>query len=67
MMALFDALDMVDGQLNDRHDWWLGMVDGLLHGRIWWRVHKERSRLRVERGVGEVARELVHSNVHLSI
>ena len=43
------------------------MVDGPLHGRIWWRVHEERSRLWVERGVGEVSRELVHSNVHLSI
>jgi len=37
----------------------------ILHGRIWWRVHEKRSRLRVKRGVGEVARELVHSNVHL--
>ena len=45
----------------------MGMVDGLLHGRIWRRVHKERARLRVERGIGEVARELVHSNVHLAI
>ena len=42
------------------------MIDSLLHGRIWWWVDKERSRLGVERGIGEVSRILVHTNVHLT-
>ena len=42
------------------------MIGVLLHGRVWWRIHEKRSRLWVERCIGELARELVHPNVHLA-